>query len=73
MTHIARAIAEIDAAAEKTGLAEFAREADVPYTTAVDWKARGWRPKVVDTFDKFAVAAERLNAPEADDKAGDPS
>jgi hypothetical protein len=65
MSDVARAIQNIEAVAEELGLAEFAREADVPYTTAADWKSRGWRPKWVVTLEKFAAAADRRRAPEA--------
>lgn len=58
MNDVSRIIAEIAAAAEDVGLPEFARRAEVPYTTLADWKAKGWRPKVVSTFGKLAQAAE---------------
>lgn len=57
MADLSPIIAQISAAADKHGLAEFARIADVPYTTALDWRARGWRPRGIETLEKFAAAA----------------
>lgn len=57
MTDLTVAIERIEAAVQRVGLAEFARAAGVPYTTAIDWRAKGWRPKHIETFEKFASAA----------------
>lgn len=57
MTDVSRAIQAISDAADKIGLPELARRADVPYTTVADWRAKGFRPKVVATFEKLSVAA----------------
>ncbi len=59
MSDVTRAIQQIEAVEKEIGLAELAREADVPYTTVVGWKAHGWRPKWVATLEKLAQAAER--------------
>lgn len=56
LTQAINRIIEVEAA---IGLAELAREADIPYTTAADWKARGWRPKTVITLERLIEAAER--------------
>jgi hypothetical protein len=65
MTDITRAIQQIEAVEQKIGVAELAREAAIPYTTLVGWKAHGWRPKGVATLEKLAAAAERRARDEA--------
>lgn len=65
MTDITRAIQQIEAVEREIGVAELAREADVPYTTVVGWKIHGWRPKWVATLEKLASAAERRAKPSA--------
>lgn len=62
MIDVAHAIRAIEAAVEQVGLAEFARRAAVPYTTAVDWREKGWRPKAVETLEKLAAAAAEHQA-----------
>lgn len=65
MTEVARAIEAIEKAATKVGLPELARRADVPYTTAADWRAKGYRPDYIKTFEKLVAAAEMIAADEA--------
>lgn len=52
-------IALIAAAVDRTGLPAFSRASNVPYTTLLHWHKHGFRPKVIDTFEKLAAAAER--------------
>ena len=63
MSDLNDAINQIIAVEADIGLAELAREADVPYTTAVDWKAKGWRPKTIATFERLVGAAARRAQP----------
>ncbi len=64
MSNISRAIQLIEAAEKEIGVAELAREAELPYTTVVGWKAQQWRPKWVATLEKLAAAAERRLSPQ---------
>jgi len=59
MNELEQAIQRIDQVADAIGLPELAREAEIPYTTAADWKARGWRPKSIVTFEKLVAAADK--------------
>lgn len=52
----------IRTAAEKVSLVEFAKEAEVPYTTAHACKQRNWTHGQLETLDKLAAAAERILA-----------
>lgn len=63
MSDLTQAIDRISKVEAEIGLAELAREADIPYTTAADWKARGWRPKTVVTLERLLEAAERRSPP----------
>lgn len=60
MTHVELAIEAIAQAAKKLGLPEFARRADVPYTTVFDWSVKDFRPKALKTFDKLVEAAHNV-------------
>lgn len=54
---VSDAIASIEAAADKIGLPELAKRADVPYTTLAEWRAKGWRPRTVESFERLLRAA----------------
>lgn len=60
MTDVARAIEAIEKAAEKVGLPELSRRANVPYTTVAEWRAKGYRPKIIETFEKLTSAADAV-------------
>lgn len=63
MHQIARTIERIEKATTSPGsLPELAREAGIPYTTVVDWKARGWRPKAIKTLEALSDAADTILA-----------
>jgi hypothetical protein len=62
-------IEKIKEAADRVGLAAFAREAGVPYTTARDWALRDWEPKGIKHLDRFLEAADRLERPDGKDAA----
>jgi predicted site-specific integrase-resolvase len=59
MNDVTSTIVSIQRAVKDMGLAAFSRAAGVPYTTLVHWDQNGYRPKVISTFEKLAVAAER--------------
>lgn len=61
MTEISTATDSIRQAAEAAGLPELAREAGVPYTTVRSFAERGWSHKNLETFEKLASAAKRIN------------
>lgn len=59
MTDVTRAPEVIKAAADELGLPAFAELANVPYTTVLHWKQKGWqRPRALDTYDRLIAAAE---------------
>lgn len=60
MTQITETISTIQEAAERVGLAEFARVADVPYTTVKSFADRGWSHKNFEVLQKLAAAAQKL-------------
>lgn len=62
MTSVAQKVALIAAAAERLGLPAFSRASNVPYTTLSYWRQHSYRPKVIDTFEKLAAAAEAEEA-----------
>lgn len=63
MTEITAAIERIRRVGDrKGGLADLAREADVPYTTVRSFSGRGWTHKNLAVIEKLAAAAERLEA-----------
>ena len=66
MSQITRAIERI-AQVGKKQLPALARQAGVPYTTVVDWKAKHWRPKAVETLERLADAAEELLSKDAEE------
>lgn len=61
MSSISEHIERIRAVNETAGTAELARQAGLPYTTVVDWKARNFRPRSVDIFEQLAEAADALS------------
>lgn len=75
MTQITETINAVREAAERVGLAEFARVADVPYTTVKSFADRGWSHKNFEVLQKLAEAARKLKtrtdktAPRPQDKA----
>jgi precorrin-6B methylase 1 len=63
MTEIAAAVERIRRiGARKGGLAELAREADVPYTTVHSFSERDWSHKNLTVIEKLVAAAERIEA-----------
>lgn len=62
MSSVAQTIALIASAVDRMGAPAFSRASDIPYTTLLDWRRCGYRPDVVNTFEKLAVAAERAEA-----------
>lgn len=58
MSKVSQTISLIAAAVERHGLPAFSRASNVPYTTLLHWQKHGYRPKVIDTFEKLAAAAE---------------
>ena len=66
MHTISEHVERIRTVSEAVGAAELARQAGVPYTTVVDWKAREYRPRSVDIFEQLAIAADTLIAQRAE-------
>lgn len=67
MTEIETALARVQAvAARKGGLAELAREADVPYTTVHSFSDRNWSHKNLEVIEKLVAAADRIAARDAE-------
>lgn len=64
MSHVSQTVARIQQAAGANRLAELARRARVPYTTLVNWRDQGWRPRAVVTLERLEAAAEALLAEE---------
>lgn len=64
MTKVAQTIALIASAVDRMGAPAFSRASEVPYTTLLDWRRCGYRPDVVKTFEKLALAAELAEATE---------
>lgn len=62
MAQLALTIQRIAVIGERIGLAKLSRVSGVPYTTLVDWKASGWRPRAVQTLEKLAAAADVIEA-----------
>jgi lambda repressor-like predicted transcriptional regulator len=62
MSDIANAIACIRRAADRSSVAELAREAGVPYTTVHSFADRKWSHKNLEVIQKLEKAAERINA-----------
>jgi hypothetical protein len=60
MTKIAATLQEVRWAAEQVGIAELAREADVPYTTVKSCADRDWSNKNLDVLVKLEAAADRI-------------
>jgi hypothetical protein len=60
MSEIASTIELIRRAADAHGLAELAREADVPYTTVHSFAERQWSHKNLEVLEKLSAAAGRL-------------
>lgn len=58
MENVTRTLERIEEAAEKVGLPELVRAADVPYSTAAEWRAKGWRPKSIQILEKLSQASE---------------
>ena len=70
MTEIGSAIERIRKVGDrKGGLADLAREADVPYTTVHSFSERGWTHKNLAVIEKLAAAAERIEARGSEDEA----
>lgn len=65
MTEISHTLEAVRKTAERVGLAEFARAADVPYTTVKSFSDRGWSHKNLEVLQKLADAASRLDAKDA--------
>lgn len=67
MTEIEAALQRIRLVADrKGGLAELAREAEVPYTTVHSFADRDWGNKNLSVVEKLVAAADRITAREAD-------
>lgn len=66
MSEHASPIELIREAAETVNLAEFAREAGVPYTTVHAFRERNWSHKNLAVIDKLTVAARRILARKRD-------
>lgn len=63
MTEIEAALQRIRTVADrKGGLAELAREADVPYTTVHSFSERDWSHKNLEVVEKLVAAADRIAA-----------
>lgn len=63
MSDVSSAIEDIrQAAARCKNLADFAREAGVPYTTVRSFADRHWSHKNLEAFQKLADAAKRINS-----------
>lgn len=60
MTQLTDTITRVRTAAEQVGLREFARIADVPYTTLKSFADRGWSNKNVLVLQKLADAASKV-------------
>jgi hypothetical protein len=68
MVDVSQTIERITRVADKRGgLARLAETSGVPYTTLVDWKSKGWRPRgleVVEALEKVADAADAIEPDE---------
>jgi len=62
MSQTASPLERIRQASELVNVAEFAREAEVPYTTVHAFKERDWTHKNLEIIDKLAAAADRIIA-----------
>lgn len=66
MTEIEAALQRIRTVADrKGGLADLAREADVPYTTVHSFSERDWQHKNLEVVEKLVAAADRIAARDA--------
>lgn len=54
-------IQSIEQAAEEQGLPELAKRSGIPYTTLMDWRRAGWRPRAVQVLERLALAASPAN------------
>jgi lambda repressor-like predicted transcriptional regulator len=61
MTDFPGEIESIRQAVKAASLADLAREAGVPYTTVHSFAEREWTHKNLETFEKLASAARRIN------------
>jgi len=63
MSQVARAIERIQKVGSADGaLPEFSRVSGVPYTTLIEWRAKDWRPKIVQTLERLEAGAEVILA-----------
>lgn len=66
MSALSATLRSIATAAEEMGLPAFAAKSGVPYTTLAYWRARGWRPRVIQTLAAAEAAAEAHLNPESE-------
>lgn len=69
MTQIAETIEAVRKTAERVGLAELARVADVPYTTVKSFSDRGWSHKNFEVLQKLSLAVAKLTDVSGQDAA----
>jgi hypothetical protein len=54
-------IRAIEQAADEQGLPELSKRSGIPYTTLMDWRRHGWRPRAVQVLERLAEAAKPAN------------
>lgn len=65
MSQIADTIKAVRLTADRVGFAKLALEAGVPLTTVRSFAGRNWSHKNLETLEKLAQAAQRLQADQA--------